>query len=106
MTFDTNVQVPAPLLYMTGRHASNRYNTWAIEFTSARPLLSGVQKASAKNFLLQKSGNHARISLVERIPGPQDVVVKVSMNVTSYVTGYVGVTESLLYLYVTDQHTL
>jgi len=93
--------VPAPLFSMTGSHLVSKYYTWSLVVEHARPLEAGVQPATIDNFRLDKKQYYARVVLSRRIDGPQDVVLKMTMNVTSFYDNFEGKAESRIYLYIT-----
>ncbi|XP_013068797.2 fibulin-1-like [Biomphalaria glabrata] len=106
LSFASTVTVPAPLFSMTGSRLIDKFYTWSMELVSSRALKPGVVPAQLDNFSLEKSRDYSRVTLVKRIEGPQDVVLKLSMNVSSYFKGYEGVAESRIYLYITDQELI
>ncbi|KAH9504865.1 hypothetical protein Btru_062124 [Bulinus truncatus] len=106
LSFASNVVVPAPLFSMTGSRLVDKYYTWSLELVSARPLKPGISSAQLENFSLEKSRDFSRVTLVKRIDGPQDVILKLSMSVSSYFKGYEGMAESRIYLYITDEDTV
>lgn len=103
ISFASNVIVPAPLFSMTGSRLVDKFYSWNLDLISARPLRVGVEVATEQHFTLEKSRDFARVTLIRRIEGPQDVVLKLTMNVTSYYKGFEGMAESRIYLYVTEE---
>uniref|UniRef100_A0A0B7AEM3 Fibulin-1 n=1 Tax=Arion vulgaris TaxID=1028688 RepID=A0A0B7AEM3_9EUPU len=103
LSFATNVIVPAPLFSMTGSRLIDKFYTWDLDLISARVLKTGILPAVVQDFSLEKSRDFARVTLIKRIDGPQDVVLKLSMNVTSYYKGFEGIAESRIYLYITEE---
>ena len=76
---------------------------WPVHsFTTSTTLyLSPLQPATIDNFRLDKKQYYARVVLSRRIDGPQDVVLKMTMNVTSFYDNFEGKAESRIYLYIT-----
>ena len=87
---------------MSGARDSDKLYSWQLHLLSARPLTAGILPAGMQNFKLEESVEQAVISLVSRIEGPQDVELKLDMNITSFYGGFTGFAESRIYLYVTD----
>ncbi|GFN88844.1 fibulin-2 [Plakobranchus ocellatus] len=106
LTFASNVLVPAPLFSMSAGHRSLRkFFSWDLDMVSARPLRVGLTSAKADDFRLERGRGFARVTLLNRIEGPQDVLLKLSMNMSSYTKGFEGLAESKIYLYVTEEDT-
>ncbi|BFZ08677.1 hypothetical protein BsWGS_11716 [Bradybaena similaris] len=103
LSFASNVLVPAPLFSMTGSRFVDKYYTWDLDLISTRPLRTGIPPAEVQDFSLEKSRDFARVTLIKRVQGPQDVVLKLTMNVTSYYKGFEGTAESRIYLYITEE---
>lgn len=103
LSFASNVLVPAPLFSMTGSRFVDKYYTWDLDLISTRPLRTGLPLAEVQDFSLEKSRDFARVTLIKRVQGPQDVVLKLTMNVTSYYKGFEGTAESRIYLYITEE---
>ena len=105
LTFPSNVLVPAPLFSMTGARDQDKSSSWRLHLLSARALRAGVLPANIHNFQLEESLDQAVVSLVTRVDGPQDIELRLDMNITSFYSGFEGVAESRIYLYVTDDGT-
>ncbi|KAK7102350.1 hypothetical protein V1264_020582 [Littorina saxatilis] len=102
LTFPSNVLVPAPLFSMTGARDPDKSYTWRLNLLSARPLKAGILPAHVSNFKLEESLDQAVVSLSSRVEGPQDVELRLDMNITSFYSGFEGVAESRIYLYITE----
>ncbi|PVD24432.1 hypothetical protein C0Q70_14915 [Pomacea canaliculata] len=102
LTFPSNVIVPAPLFSMTGARDPDKNYAWQLHLLSARPLRAGVLPADVRHFALEESRDQAVVSLISRVDGPQDIELRLDMNITSFYSGYEGVAESRIFLYVTD----
>ncbi|XP_076468763.1 uncharacterized protein LOC143299444 isoform X2 [Babylonia areolata] len=102
LTFPSNVLVPAPLFSMTGARDQDKSYTWHLHLLSARPLRAGILPADLRYFQLSKSLDQAVVSLVTRVEGPQDIELRLDMNITSHDSGFEGVAESRIFLYITD----
>lgn len=102
LTFPSNVIVPAPLFSMSGAQDNTKIFTWALQVESARPSRVGVRQADPSYFSLEESVNMAVVSLTQRIDAPQDIAVKLSMNITNLYTGFEGTAESRILVYVTE----
>ncbi|GFS06059.1 fibulin-1 [Elysia marginata] len=106
LSFASNVLVPAPLFSMSAGHRSMRKAyTWNLDLVSARPLVEGIPAATQDDFKLDRKRHFARVTLLHRIEGPQDVVLKLSLNVSSTYKGFEGSAESKIYLFVTEKDT-
>lgn len=106
LSFASNVLVPAPLFSMSAGHRiAHKTYSWSLDLLSARPLIEGIPQAKAEDFKLDRRGHFARVTLMHRIEGPQDVVLQLSLNVSSTYKGYEGAAESKIYLFVTEKDT-
>ncbi|KAK3800770.1 hypothetical protein RRG08_003174 [Elysia crispata] len=104
LSFASNVLVPAPLFSMSAGHRSSRkMYSWHLELISARPLLEGTPAALESDFKLERKRHFARVTLLNRIEGPQDVLLKLSLNVSNPYSGFDGSAESKIYLYITEK---
>ena len=68
------------------------------------PLRAGVRAANRGYFDLKKSLGQAVVALNYRIDGPQDIELKLTMQITDLVSGYTGTAVSKIFLYVTDEN--
>ncbi|XP_041349293.1 fibulin-2-like [Gigantopelta aegis] len=102
LTFPTNVIIPADLFSMTGANDPQKQYTWKLDIMTARPMRAGVKPADLGYFFLKEQANQAVVSMIKRIEGPQDVVIKLKMTINNVATGIEGYAESRLYLYITD----
>ena len=87
---------------MTGANDPQKHYTWKLEIMTARPIRAGVKAANLGYFFLKEQANQAIVSMIKRIEGPQDVVIKLKMTIHNVATGIEGYAESRLYLYITD----
>lgn len=102
LTFPDNVIVPASLFSMAGATDTDKTYSWRLHLLSARPMLAGVLPAGMHDFKLEESLDQAVVSLVSRVDGPQDVELRLDMNISSFYSGFEGVAESRIFLYISD----
>ena len=103
LTFPSNVLVPAQLFSMTGARDRSKSYHWYLTLISARPLQSGIKPADISHFWLEKSYDQAIVNLIRRVDGPQDVELRLNMNITGFYTGLEGTAESYIFLYITKE---
>ena len=87
---------------MAGNRLMGKFYTWELSLLDVVPGASNVIPASVDLFNLEKRRDFARVTLAKKIDGPQDVVLNLRMNVTSYYKGFEGMAESRIYLYITE----
>ncbi|XP_046542955.1 fibulin-1-like isoform X2 [Haliotis rubra] len=104
LTFPTNVIIPAALFSMTGANDQEKFYAWELTIISAEPRQSGIPKATDAYFSLEESSNQAVVSLIQRIQGPQDVVLQLRMRINDLTKGFEGYAESRLHLFITDDN--
>lgn len=89
---------------MTGANDQEKFYAWELTIVSAEPRQSGVPKATDAYFSLEESSNQAVVSLIQRIQGPQDVVLQLRMRINDLTKGFEGYAESRLHLFITDDN--
>ncbi|KAL3852194.1 hypothetical protein ACJMK2_015867 [Sinanodonta woodiana] len=103
LTFPTNVKIPTDLFSMSGPQTAEKNFDWILEVVSARPLQVGVQPVNRSFFELNSQISNAVVALRDRISGPQDIELKLTMEITDRYTGYKGTAISSIFLYVTAE---
>ncbi|XP_060072748.1 fibrillin-2-like isoform X2 [Ylistrum balloti] len=104
LTFPTYVKVPADLFAMSGPQSLDKKYTWDLEVVDVRPLRAGISEVNRGYFSLRESNNEATVTLTYGIPGPQDIQLKLTMNMLNRETNaYIGKAVSKIYLYITSK---
>jgi len=102
LTFPTNVRVPTDLFSMSGPQYTEKNFNWFLNLTSVSPRQYDVQEARRTDFDLRIGRNNAVVTLQNRLDGPQDIELQITMEITDVVSQYTGVAISKIYLYVTS----
>lgn len=104
LSFPSNIKIPTDLFAMSGPRTSQKQFTWDLKVIKAQPLKSGVMTVNRGYFDLKiKNSAQAVVSLNYRIPGPQDVELELTMQITDLRSGYTGTAVSKIFLYVTGE---
>lgn len=106
LTFPLNVKIPTDLFSMSGPSNTRKRFDWVLRVVNARPTQAGVQPINGAYFDLKIGQSEAVVSLINPIPGPQDVELELNMEITDPNTGYSGKAVSFIYLYVTSDEVL
>lgn len=86
---------------MSGPSTADKAFDWHLNVTSALPRQANVRPAVRQNFDLQIGTNYAVVALVDRLEGPQDIELTLTMEITDVYSRYTGHAISKIYLYVT-----
>lgn len=103
LTFPSNVKIPTELFSMSGPYASEKTFDWYLNVTSVLPRQADVRPAQHQNFDLRIGRNNAVVTLIDRLQGPQDIELMLTMQITDVYTRYTGHAVSKIYLYVSSQ---
>ncbi|XP_052281338.1 fibulin-5-like isoform X1 [Dreissena polymorpha] len=106
LTFPTNVRIPTDLFSMSGPSTADKTFNWYLNMTSALPRQTGVNPATRQDFDLRIGNNNAVVALMNRVEGPQDIELQITMQITDIYSGYTGNAISMIYLYVTEPSVL
>lgn len=87
---------------MSGPFAREKSFQWSLNITSAYSRRADVTPVMQQDFDLRIGQNNAVVSLVNRIEGPQDVELMLTMQITDIYLGYTGHAISRIYLYITS----
>ena len=102
LTFPSNVKIPTDLFSMSGPYASEKMFDWHVNITSATPRAANVRPAARQNFDLRIGKNNAVVALRDRLEGPQDIELMLTMEITDVYSRYTGYALSKIYLYITS----
>lgn len=106
LTFPTNVKVPTDLFSMSGPYATQKKFDWYLNVTNTYTGLSSVTPVRRADFDLNVGRSNAVVQLLNRIEGPQDVELMLTMKITDLYSGYTGYAISKIYLYVTSDRIM
>ena len=102
LTFPTNVKTPTDLFSMSGPLSDVTQFDWSMDVTSISAS-QFVRRAEKGDFYLRTGPNNASVSLERRVEGPQDVELRLTMEITDLASGYKGYALSKIYLYITPE---
>lgn len=102
LTFPSNVKIPTDLFSMAGPYASEKTFDWYLNVTSAVPRDTGVRPTRRQNFDLRVGRNNAVVALIDRVEGPQDIELMLTMEITDIYSRYTGYAVSRIFLYITS----
>lgn len=102
LTFPTNVKVPTDLFSMSGPYALEKTFDWYLNITNTYARQRDVRPVQRSDFDLRIGRNNAVVALINRIEGPQDIELMLTMQITDVYSGYTGYAISRIYLYVTS----
>ena len=84
ITFPTKIRMPADLFTMRGPHSHHRRLSFDLELISAQDPYTGESRVTRDMFRLDHVSDHeALVRLMEEIQGPQDIELKLNMNIYS-----------------------
>lgn len=106
LTFPTNVKVPTDLFSMSGPYALEKSFDWYLNITNSYSGRADVTPVRRSDFDLRIGRNNAVVTLLNRIEGPQDVELMLTMKITDIYNGYTGYAISRIYLYVTSDRVM
>ncbi|XP_078340478.1 uncharacterized protein LOC111109147 isoform X2 [Crassostrea virginica] len=104
LSFPSNIKIPTDLFAMSAPQTSQKQFAWDLKVIDARPQKSGVMAVNRGYFDLNiRSSAQAVVSLNYQIPGPQDVELELTMQITDLRSRYTGTAVSKIFLYVTGE---
>ncbi|XP_033745420.1 fibulin-1-like isoform X2 [Pecten maximus] len=104
LSFPANVKVPADLFAMSGPQSLDKSFSWELEVVNVRPLRADVRPVNRGYFSLKENNNEAVVTLAYGVNGPQDIQLKLTMNMMQRRTNaYIGKAVSKIYLYITSK---
>lgn len=106
LTFPSQIKVPATLFNMRAQKSVYSRTEFDLNMVSARPVRAGVEPITRSFFRLNQEDSSGQVTLLNRIPGPQDVELELRMTLYNQQNQFLGEAVSKLYIYVTDPDTL